>query len=139
MNVTSVDTVLQKRCRPLGGNLCSKCQGVFIPSKYDGLSLYWIDLLDGWAKSIIYRLSARSTEKPLVRWGVQSLLLFSLPGSVNASAYPIQAPFEEGREESQIESGIVLWVLLCALGGFSMLQFYFSVNCAGPRGLFRIS
>jgi hypothetical protein len=80
-----------------------------------------------------------------VRWGVQSSLLFSLPGSVNASAYPIQAPFEEGREESQIELRIVIWALLYAVGGFSVLRFYFSiviffsVICAGPRGLFRIS
>jgi hypothetical protein len=63
MNVTSADTVLQKRYRPLGGNLCSRCRGVFVLSKYNGLSLQGIDLLDGWAGSVIYKLSARNTEK----------------------------------------------------------------------------
>jgi hypothetical protein len=64
--------------------------------------------LDGWAGFVIYKLSARSTEKLLMRWGVWSSLLFGLPGSDNSIAYPIQAPFEVGQEESQIESCSVL-------------------------------
>jgi hypothetical protein len=52
-----------------------------------------------------------------VRWGVQSSLLFSPPGSDNSVAYPIQAPFEGGWEESQIELCFLLWVSLCAVGG----------------------
>jgi hypothetical protein len=122
----SVDTVLQKRYRPLGGNLCSKCQGVFIPSKYDGLSFTRDGSLDGWAGSVIYKLSAQSTEKLLVHWGVQSSLLFSLPGSDNSIAYPIQAPFEVGQEESRIELCSILWALLCAVGGFFLCFGYIS-------------
>jgi hypothetical protein len=48
---------------------------------------------------------------------------FSLPGSDNSTAYPIQSPFEGGREESRIELCFFLWALLCAVGGF----FYASV------------
>jgi hypothetical protein len=77
-----------------------------------------------------------------VRWGVWSLLLFSLLGSDNLIEYPVQAPFEEGQEELWIELHSVLWVLLCAVGGFSVLQLFFSIliffsiKYAEPQGLF---
>jgi hypothetical protein len=56
--------------------------------------------------------------------GVRSLLLFSLPGSDNSVAYPIQAPFEGGQEESRIESCFFLWVFaLCSGWDFLCCSF----------------